>query len=133
MFGSNDDKKPQSEAGEKKGLFGWWRKKPQETAKPEADSAAPDVPQDALTPEVETTDETTVAPAEPVIEAQPEIQPEPVAEPAPSPAAEPEAEAESAALAEPPKTDKVGFFARLKQGLSKTSASLGEGMASLFL
>ncbi len=29
--------------------------------------------------------------------------------------------------------DKPGFFARLKQGLSKTSASLGEGMASLFL
>uniref|UniRef100_UPI003FD6DA5C signal recognition particle-docking protein FtsY n=2 Tax=unclassified Pseudomonas TaxID=196821 RepID=UPI003FD6DA5C len=28
---------------------------------------------------------------------------------------------------------KAGFFARLKQGLSKTSASLGEGMASLFL
>lgn len=28
---------------------------------------------------------------------------------------------------------KAGFFARLKQGLSKTSASIGEGMASLFL
>ncbi|MCC1790517.1 signal recognition particle receptor subunit alpha, partial [Salmonella enterica subsp. enterica serovar Indiana] len=28
---------------------------------------------------------------------------------------------------------KTGFFARLKQGLSKTSASIGEGMASLFL
>ena len=28
---------------------------------------------------------------------------------------------------------KASFFARLKQGLSKTSASLGEGMASLFL
>jgi len=28
---------------------------------------------------------------------------------------------------------KLGFFARLKQGLSKTSASIGEGMASLFL
>ncbi len=28
---------------------------------------------------------------------------------------------------------KPGFFARLKQGLSKTSASIGEGMASLFL
>ena len=30
-------------------------------------------------------------------------------------------------------TGKTGFFARLKQGLSKTSASIGEGMASLFL
>ncbi len=28
---------------------------------------------------------------------------------------------------------KLGFFARLKQGLSKTSSSIGEGMASLFL
>ena len=36
---------------------------------------------------------------------------------------------------EPPRTEetKAGFFARLKQGLSKTSASIGEGMASLFL
>jgi fused signal recognition particle receptor len=29
--------------------------------------------------------------------------------------------------------NQAGFFARLKQGLSKTSASIGEGMASLFL
>ncbi|WP_228494387.1 hypothetical protein, partial [Pseudomonas aeruginosa] len=28
MFGSNDDKKA-PQGGEKKGLFGWWRKKPQ--------------------------------------------------------------------------------------------------------
>ncbi|MGV8842982.1 MAG: signal recognition particle-docking protein FtsY [Pseudomonas sp.] len=34
------------------------------------------------------------------------------------------------AIAEP---SKLGFFSRLKQGLAKTSASLGEGMASLFL
>ncbi|MGQ7960551.1 signal recognition particle-docking protein FtsY [Pseudomonas sp. SP16.1] len=33
----------------------------------------------------------------------------------------------------PATQDKPSFFARLKQGLSKTSASLGEGMASLFL
>ncbi|MBK1711079.1 signal recognition particle-docking protein FtsY, partial [Marichromatium gracile] len=31
MFGSNDDKKSPAAAGEKKGLFGWLRKKPQET------------------------------------------------------------------------------------------------------
>ncbi|WP_236459402.1 hypothetical protein, partial [Pseudomonas syringae] len=30
MFGSNDDKKTPAAAGEKKGLFGWLRKKPQE-------------------------------------------------------------------------------------------------------
>ena len=29
MFGSNDDKKTPAEPGEKKGLFGWLRKKPQ--------------------------------------------------------------------------------------------------------
>lgn len=29
--------------------------------------------------------------------------------------------------------EKKGFFARLKQGLAKTSTSLGEGMASIFL
>ena len=139
MFGSNDDKKPQSEAGEKKGLFGWWRKKPQETAKPEAESAAPEAPQDALTAEADTTADAAIAPAEPAVEAQPRSQPEPVAEPAPAPAPaaesehEPEPEAAPAAPAEPPRTDKIGFFTRLKQGLSKTSASLGEGMASLFL
>ncbi|MET0774954.1 MAG: hypothetical protein ABWZ65_05620, partial [Pseudomonas mandelii] len=30
MFGSNDDKKAPAAAGEKKSLFGWLRKKPQE-------------------------------------------------------------------------------------------------------
>ncbi|WP_256220425.1 signal recognition particle-docking protein FtsY, partial [Pseudomonas sp. TJI-51] len=35
--------------------------------------------------------------------------------------------------AAPAEQAKPGFFARLKQGLSKTSASIGEGMASLFL
>ncbi|HRL93126.1 MAG TPA: signal recognition particle-docking protein FtsY [Pseudomonas sp.] len=43
------------------------------------------------------------------------------------PAAEPAAAVVSA------EEQKASFFARLKQGLSKTSASLGEGMASLFL
>ena len=32
-----------------------------------------------------------------------------------------------------PQDNKVNWFARLKQGLAKTSSSLGEGMASLFL
>jgi fused signal recognition particle receptor len=51
-------------------------------------------------------------------------QAEPVAGtvPAATPIAEPKSEA-----------GREGFFQRLKQGLSKTSASLGEGMASLFL
>ncbi|WP_438280536.1 signal recognition particle-docking protein FtsY, partial [Pseudomonas alabamensis] len=60
------------------------------------------------------------APAAPVALPVPAVAPEPDVEPTPAAPARPE---------EP----KTGFFARLKQGLSKTSASIGEGMASLFL
>ncbi|MGV8363872.1 signal recognition particle-docking protein FtsY, partial [Pseudomonas aeruginosa] len=49
-----------------------------------------------------------------------EPEPEPVAPLAAAPA-----------VSEP--ATRPGFFARLRQGLSKTSASIGEGMASLFL
>ena len=53
MFGSNDDKKTPAAAGEKKGLFGWLRKKPQqpvveqpETPVPEAlEPIAPTLPE----------------------------------------------------------------------------------------
>ncbi|KQJ81362.1 signal recognition particle-docking protein FtsY, partial [Pseudomonas aeruginosa] len=38
MFGSNDDKKA-PQGGEKKGLFGWWRKKPQAGEQPADDVA----------------------------------------------------------------------------------------------
>src|SRR5699024_12741051 len=55
-----------------------------------------------------------------------------IMQPEPSAAVEPEPEAPAAEPVKPA-GDKVGFFARLKQGLSKTSSSLGEGMASLFL
>ena len=78
----------------------------------------------------------------------------PVTEPEPSLVVEPEPEPELAQQVEPaaevadadvpvlaanlagqskPQGNKVGWFARLKQGLAKTSSSLGEGMASLFL
>src|SRR5690606_22742279 len=124
MFGSNDDKKPQPDAGEKKGLFGWWRKKSQEAAQPEAEQPAPE---ELAVPEADAAVEPAAAPVDPVVEPVPtEIQPEPIAELAPTPVVEPEAapeqEPEPAVLA----ADKVGFFARLKQGLSKTSSSLGE-------
>ena len=196
MFGSNDDKKNPAAAGEKKGLFGWLRRKPQE----------PVVEQPAPAPEA--TPEPLIEPAPVVLDAAPETvviaEPEPVAAPAPVSAptpwpplpvpeepvalvedvqaphivppipepvvqvlvaepvielAEPEPEPEPVAVVAPvavptpapvvaapvpviepqaPKPEpvaetKVGFFARLKQGLSKTSASIGEGMASLFL
>lgn len=189
MFGSNDDKKAPP-AGEKKGLFGWWRKKPQAEEQPAAEAEpqaeqpvaaepapapeqAPAVQAEPVAPRAELAAEPTPEPtpepivdvvpasvpveplaqpvAQPVIAEAPQpavepilpvepapvaapVQPEPVAEapvvviqPAPQPEPEPQAKP---AASEP---SKLGFFARLKQGLSKTSASLGEGMASLFL
>ncbi|TYO75241.1 signal recognition particle-docking protein FtsY [Pseudomonas sp. CK-NBRI-02] len=220
MFGSNDDKKAPAEAGEKKGLFSWFRKKPQQPVAeqpqtPEPQTVEPVAPQApveqpevvpaepvapviaAPTPEpvaseplqapqpepiasmplqapapepVASTPVQAVPPvvapaapvsnlvlpvaeepvalvpdlepkAPPVIPERPVVEVAPVAipeapkapvEPAPTPrdpAPEP-AEAPAPAVAEPA---KPGFFARLKQGLSKTSASIGEGMASLFL
>ncbi|WP_309677213.1 signal recognition particle-docking protein FtsY [Pseudomonas sp.] len=234
MFGSNDDKKAPAAAGEKKSLFGWLRKKPQEPVveqpqplpeptlapvieeepapivlpiaepvlqpvaepepepEPEPDVVAEVVTQVSLTPVAEpwltlpvaeepvalVEDElgphvtppipapTAFAPepvqppvvepvVAPVVVAEPEpVVPEPVvpafvapagpAAPvvqAPAPVAAPVAPVAAApvvpveAPAEPVRTEetKAGFFARLKQGLSKTSASIGEGMASLFL
>ena len=197
MFGSNDDKKNPAAAGEKKGLFGWLRRKPQETvveqpapapevtpeplieatpvvvepvpevvAAPVVEAAKPEpwpplpVPEEPVAlvedveaphivppiPEPEPEPEPVVAvvevvePVLEVVETLPE--PEPVAPaPAPAPVAAPVAVvAAPAPVVEPPAPTpapvaetKVGFFARLKQGLSKTSASIGEGMASLFL
>ena len=188
MFGSKDDNKtPAPDASaeqgtekttEKRGLFGWLRKKPAEPA-----PAAPEaqVPQSAPQPE-------PVEPVEPVVadlpapveqpvrlEPEPEVEPEPaVIDPEPTrhgpeALAEPVAEQPAATLEHPvdlatgsdvhhavpatpaavvaapvevpapvveqnkPSDNKGGWFARLRQGLSKTSASLGEGMASLFL
>ncbi|WP_447761907.1 signal recognition particle-docking protein FtsY [Pseudomonas moraviensis] len=216
MFGSNDDKKSPAAAGEKKSLFGWLRKKPQEPvveqppAIPEpAPAPAPAIEEEpapivlplaepVLQPEAEAEPETPTAaelPLSPAVEpwltlpvaeepvalveeaaphvtpvipapvaevaAQPVPEPvvepapvvaEPVApvvqpsEPAPAPAPAPlaaapvvapivpvEAPVETPVEASRSEETKAGFFARLKQGLSKTSASIGEGMASLFL
>ncbi|MER1205194.1 signal recognition particle-docking protein FtsY [Pseudomonas aeruginosa] len=160
MFGSNDDKKA-PQGGEKKGLFGWWRKKPQagdqpadqpvepvsETAAAEQRAPADDVAQ-SLTEQPGRQQPSAAEPPAPVAEAplagdepasaeehspRPEA---PVAQPEPILAAEPEPEpvaplAAAPAVSEP--ATRPGFFARLRQGLSKTSASIGEGMASLFL
>ncbi|WP_447795112.1 MULTISPECIES: signal recognition particle-docking protein FtsY [Pseudomonas] len=222
MFGSNDDKKTPAAAGEKKSLFGWLRKKPQEPvveqpqplseptpapvmeevpasialpiAEPVLQSAAEPAPVPEtvvvaplpLTPASEpwltlpvaeepvalVEDEqaahitppipapTAFAPepvqapvVEPVFVAEPvPVVPEPevpvfvapapvapiVQAPAPAPVIAPVATTPVAPVetpVEPVRTEesKAGFFARLKQGLSKTSASIGEGMASLFL
>ncbi|MFJ9994014.1 signal recognition particle-docking protein FtsY [Pseudomonas putida] len=220
MFGSNDDKKAPAEAGEKKGLFGWFRKKPQQPVaehpqapeQPVNEPVAPSTPvepavvaafepvaadapvvPDEVPPQVEASQATPAQPVEveiptpvaeapmaapvsnlvlpvaeepvalvpdlepsepPAIPERPVAPPEPVAavvvepepvvvtpvaatpapapvEPEPEPAlVEPEPAVAAVAATE---QSKPGFFARLKQGLSKTSASIGEGMASLFL
>lgn len=203
MFGSNDDKKTPAPAAEKKGLFGWLRKKPQETVAEQPQilpTAAPEVvidhapvavepqraPQSApesqpwlilpvaeesvaLIDELEThvtppipVHSVPVVPVVPPMPAElapvvvpdqavvvapvvvPEpIAPEPIVAPATVLAPVPQPVARVAEVAPTPvpapvtpaaaEASKAGFFARLKQGLSKTSASLGEGMASLFL
>ncbi|RON47496.1 signal recognition particle-docking protein FtsY [Pseudomonas frederiksbergensis] len=221
MFGSNDDKKTPAAAGEKKSLFGWLRKKPQETvveqpqptlepipapvieeepapivlpnaepvlqpvveAEPEVvaelpltpvaepwltlpvaeepvalveDEQAPHITPPIPAPTAFTPEPIHVPVIEPVVapvfvaEPEPVVVPEPevpafvapvapiVQAPAPVPVVAPVVEAPVAIVetpSEPPRTEetKAGFFARLKQGLSKTSASIGEGMASLFL
>ncbi len=185
MFGSNDDKKSPAAAGEKKGLFGWLRKKPQETVVEQPQVQAEPIPEPTVEaePVAETPAPVVLPIAEPVL--QPVVEAEPEPEPGPEPehkpwlalpvAEEPVALVEDvqaehvtppipvappveAVVQTPPaveipvevpavvaapavieepvapaETSKTGFFARLKQGLSKTSASIGEGMASLFL
>ncbi len=185
MFGSNDDKKTPAAAGEKKGLFGWLRKKPQETVVEQPQVHAEPTPEPVIEAEpVAETPVPVVLPMaepvlQPVVEAEPEPEPEPehkpwlelpvaeepvalvedvqaehvvppipaVVEPAPVEVvaeAPPVVEVPAPVVAAPAviepepavaatETNKTGFFARLKQGLSKTSASIGEGMASLFL
>jgi len=163
MFGSNDDKKTPAAAGEKKGLFGWLRKKPQETVDEQPPVQPEPIPEPIVEAEpVAQAPEPVVLPMaepvlQPVVEAEPEPEPEhkpwlelPVAEEPVALVEDVQAEhitppipvvveVAAPAVIEPEpvvaavETNKTGFFARLKQGLSKTSASIGEGMASLFL
>ncbi|RLU07600.1 signal recognition particle-docking protein FtsY [Pseudomonas prosekii] len=225
MFGSNDDKKTPAAAGEKKGLFGWLRKKPQEPVVEQPQPIPEPAPEPVIEPEPLIKEEPApiVLPiAEPVLqpaaEAEPELEADAEREPGREPQAEIAADLPLTPVAEPwltlpvaeepvalvedeqaahiappipapiaftpepvqvpvielapalmqisepapvapvpapviapvvadapvaiietpaeaPRTEetKAGFFARLKQGLSKTSASIGEGMASLFL
>lgn len=189
MFGSNDDKQSPENSGEKKSLFGWLRKKPQD-AQPAAEPAQAEAAADAVAtpvaaptspaPVVESSAVAAeVASAPPVAEPAAEPLVVPLAEPVAGsdvtpPAAPPPAAPALAEEAKPafsrfrinagsevthpvheqplqvevqpelpaapvqaeqskPGDNQGGWFARLKQGLSKTSASLGEGMASLFL
>ncbi|MEQ7918874.1 signal recognition particle-docking protein FtsY [Xanthomonas sp. WHRI 1810A] len=201
MFGSNDDKKTPAPAGEKKGLFGWLRRKPQETVAEQSQDLSPAAPESVAEPTPVAAEPQiapviapepvvqTIAPTEPAPVAQPTVinppppqpwlklpvaeepvaftdehephitpeipthtashpQPAPIAPaitaaptvtpPTPAPVVAPVipaplVEPPSVPVAPIPESRQPGFFARLKQGLSKTSASLGEGMASLFL
>ncbi|NMZ92108.1 signal recognition particle-docking protein FtsY [Pseudomonas marginalis] len=178
MFGSNDDKKTPAAAGEKKGLFGWLRKKPQETVAEQPQVQAEPIPEPIVEaePVAEAPAPVVLPMAEPVLQPVAEVEPEPehkpwpelpvpeepvalvedvqaehvvppipvtvepqpvvVESPAPVPALVEPVVAAPAVIEAPvasTETSKTGFFARLKQGLSKTSASIGEGMASLFL
>ncbi|QXI38236.1 signal recognition particle-docking protein FtsY [Pseudomonas xantholysinigenes] len=231
MFGSNDDKKAPAAAGEKKGLFSWFRKKPEQPVaeqpqSPQPPVEAPVVPQPAVEQPAPVAEAPQPAPVIAPVEPEPAVAPQPapvveapqpvpveapaepepfalpqapqppvaaglpanaadlqtlVAEPTPAapvsnlvlpvaeepvalvpdlepktPPAIPERPVPEAVAAEPApvlesqapvapapaavepapvaaEPAKPGFFARLKQGLSKTSASIGEGMASLFL
>ncbi|WP_312956754.1 signal recognition particle-docking protein FtsY [Stutzerimonas nitrititolerans] len=147
MFGSNDDKKAPAEAGEKKGLFGWLRKKPQTpAAEPPPSEPLEDSQPFADEPDEQAREQLAeVEQPEPIAEVQ--VEPEVASQPEPEPVAQvdesmnvPEAPVLAEIAVEPAPVPvaeeqpaKLGFFARLKQGLSKTSASIGEGMASLFL
>ena len=160
MFGSKDDKKT-PDSGEKKGLFGWFRKKgpaqveEQAAAAEPAPAAAPETPEMVAEPVAAAAQPEVVQaePQAPVVVAPPPtvaLEAEPAPEPAPQPVVEPLAAAalepavpapaapqpavpEPAAPVAAEAPAKLGFFARLRAGLAKTSASLGEGMASLFL
>ena len=74
-------------------------------------------------------------PPEPVLSSADEIIAQPSPEPSPEPVPAPVvATSIEAAPTQAVAVDKKpGFFARLKQGLSKTSQNLGNGLASLFL
>ncbi|MCL9801130.1 signal recognition particle-docking protein FtsY, partial [Pseudomonas sp. AKS31] len=105
---------------------------------PEIPAPAAYVPEVAPAPVVEPVVEPAPVVAEPVIPAFAAPVAPVVQQPEPAPVAvAPVVPVEVVAEApvEAPRTEetKAGFFARLKQGLSKTSASIGEGMASLFL
>lgn len=133
----SDPKDTQTSPEEKKGLFGWLRRKP----KTEPTDIAKEVDQqETLTiPEDTSVSETSIQTEVPVVdtkehivvltettqnEAEADIVPVETLEPTFSPKPE---------QAKPDNKERKGFFTRLKQGLAKTSASFGEGMASIFL
>ncbi|HZJ94483.1 MAG TPA: signal recognition particle-docking protein FtsY [Thiopseudomonas sp.] len=112
-------------------------KKPAPVAEQSADVAEP-VEAVVSSTAQQTAEQTPVASAESVEPAtelqQPVVTSEPTqtAEQAAMEDTDPVLEANLAGQSKP-QDNKKGWFARLRQGLAKTSSSLGEGMASLFL
>lgn len=148
MFGSKDKSNRGAEEGDqkpaKRGLFGWGRRR-QDEAAPEQNDA---VESRSDTSGPASTHETTLPPAQPAESVPGEPQSSRSAGSVSPPAeaqAQPDAAREVAqslfgdlgrAEAEPepaPAAEPKGFFARMRAGLSKTSANLGEGMANMFL
>ena len=153
MFGSKDkpehpqqqpERSDEGKSG-KKGLFGWIRRKSDEpvtdaSAQAPADTApTPVAPQQAA--EDERAAEPSAPPAAAPVEAAAVDQPSSAPQLSQDQAARQAAAelfsglAEQQPVAEParPAEEPKGFFARMRAGLSKTSANLGEGMANLFL
>ena len=156
MFGSKDKPEhPQQDPersdngkGAKKGLFGWMRRKADE---PATETPAP-AEQTTASQELSAAPADVVAPHEAPAAVEPQapvapVDTPPVASQPASPTASHDQAARQAAeelfagltdqpqepVAQQPAPEPKGFFARMRAGLSKTSANLGEGMANLFL
>ena len=141
MFGSKDKPEHPQQGpdrgddarGGKKGLFGWMRRKADE---PASETPAPSdvpVPEQASIPQASAAE--AAASVESAAASQPAAQ-----QPSHDQAARQAAEQLFGGLSEQmapeppqPQEEPKGFFARMRAGLSKTSANLGEGMANLFL
>ncbi|QLC72827.1 signal recognition particle-docking protein FtsY [Pseudomonas sp. LPB0260] len=94
---------------------------------------APAAPQSAPAPAPASTPAAAPSASRFRINAGSEVLHTPLPTPAPEPVAPPAPVVAPPVEQAKPGDNQGGWFARLKQGLSKTSASLGEGMASLFL
>jgi len=125
-------------------IMRWFRKKPTEdktpagappdaVPAPEAEAPVPEpapAPSYEPQPEPETVPEPEPVPAEPEpVQSEPAVadlpEPEPEPEPAPLPVA-------AAAEPAPEEPRKKGWLARLKEGLSKSSSKLTEGITGIF-
>ena len=122
MFGSKDKpehpeapKSAQDKAkAEKKGLFGWGRRKQEEAPSAPASTEQPPAGADQALASHDQAAKDAAASLFAGLGSAETVQPG--TEPATEQSKEPQ-----------------GFFARMKQGLSKTSVNLGDGMANLFL